>query len=87
MSTKGHGKAVEYMKSFGVPLILMGGGGYNVPNVARCWAYETSICVGNKIDGNIPTTEPFYDYFGPDHKLHVTPKSNMDNKNSKEELH
>ncbi|KAL4491480.1 hypothetical protein ABPG72_008136 [Tetrahymena utriculariae] len=87
LSTKGHGKAVEYMKSFGIPLILMGGGGYNVPNVARCWAYETSICVGNKIDGNIPITEPFYDYFGPDHKLHVTPKNNVDNKNTKDELH
>lgn len=75
------------MKSFGIPLVLLGGGGYNVPNVARCWAYETSICTGNKIDGIIPVTEPFYDYFGPDHRLHVTPKSNVENKNTKDELH
>jgi len=25
------------MMTFGVPIILLGGGGYNVPNVARCW--------------------------------------------------
>lgn len=74
------------MKNYGIPLILMGGGGYNVPNVARCWAYETSCCIGKKIDGNIPINEPFYDYFGPDYRLHVSPKSNMENKNTKEEL-
>ena len=27
-----------------------------------------------------------YDDFGPDHKLHVTSKSNYENKNSKEEI-
>jgi len=27
-------------------MIVLGGGGYNVKNVARCWAYETGICLG-----------------------------------------
>jgi len=27
------------MKDFNVPMILLGGGGYTVENVARCWAY------------------------------------------------
>lgn len=48
---RGHGFAVEYVKSLGLPLILLGGGGYTVKNVARCWAFETGLCVGQHIDG------------------------------------
>jgi hypothetical protein len=44
-SIKGHGACVEYVKGFGIPLMVLGGGGYTVRNVARCWTYETSICV------------------------------------------
>lgn len=39
MSIKGHAKCLNYMKSFNVPMILLGGGGYTIENVARCWAY------------------------------------------------
>jgi acetoin utilization deacetylase AcuC-like enzyme len=28
------------MRSFNVPLLLLGGGGYTIRNVARCWCYE-----------------------------------------------
>ena len=34
------------MKTFGKPIILLGGGGYTVNNVARLWLYETSVAVG-----------------------------------------
>jgi len=34
------------MKGFDVPLIIIGGGGYNIESVAKCWTYETSICLG-----------------------------------------
>lgn len=50
---------------------MLGGGGYTVPNVARCWAYETSIAMDKKLDNIIPTSEIFYDSYSPDHKLHV----------------
>lgn len=59
------------MKTYGIPLIMLGGGGYTVPNVARCWAYETSIAMDKKLDNIIPTSEIFYDSYSPDHKLHV----------------
>jgi histone deacetylase 1/2 len=35
LSVKGHGACVEFMKTFNVPLLLLGGGGYTVRNVAR----------------------------------------------------
>lgn len=43
LGTKAHGFAVEKAVQSGVPCILSGGGGYTIQNVARCWAYETSI--------------------------------------------
>jgi histone deacetylase 1/2 len=46
LSVKGHGACITHMKSFGVPLLLIGGGGYCLRNVARCYTYETSIAVG-----------------------------------------
>ena len=45
LSIKGHGACVGYVREFGIPLMVLGGGGYTVRNVARCWTYETSICV------------------------------------------
>jgi len=49
LSLKGHAACVEFMKSFNVPLMLVGGGGYTIRNVARCWAYETAVAVGQEI--------------------------------------
>ena len=40
LSVKGHAECVRYMRSFNVPLLLLGGGGYTIRNVARCWCYE-----------------------------------------------
>lgn len=65
------------MKTFGVPLILVGGGGYSLRNVARCWTYETAVALGLDIENEIPTHE-FSSYFGPDYKIHM-PVSNMEN--------
>lgn len=44
LSIKGHAECVRYMRSFNVPLLLLGGGGYTIRNVARCWCYEVSLC-------------------------------------------
>lgn len=50
----GHAKCVEYMKSFNLPLLMLGGGGYTIRNVARCWTYETAVA----LDASIPNGEP-----------------------------
>lgn len=31
---------------FGKPLLVLGGGGYKIVNVARCWTYETAVLLG-----------------------------------------
>ena len=45
LSIKGHAECVRYMRSFNVPLLLLGGGGYTIRNVARCWCFEVMCCV------------------------------------------
>nr|XP_017256093.1 PREDICTED: histone deacetylase 19-like [Daucus carota subsp. sativus] len=81
LSIKGHAECVRYMRSFNVPLLLLGGGGYTISNVARCWCYETGVALGTEIEDKMPQHE-YYEYFGPDYTLHVAP-SNMENKNSR----
>jgi len=70
------------MKTFGVPILLIGGGGYSLRNVSRCWTYETSIALGIEIDNEIPNFD-YSSYFAPDYKIHL-PVSNMENNNSRE---
>ena len=49
LSIQGHGECLNYMKSFATPMILLGGGGYTIENVARCWTYETGLMLGRSI--------------------------------------
>lgn len=85
LTLKGHGECVSFVKSFGLPTLILGGGGYKKSNVARCWAYETSLVLDSPISGMIPYNE-FFDYFGPTFQLHLTPATDMPNHNTKEYL-
>ncbi|KAH4060758.1 histone deacetylase [Parastagonospora nodorum] len=85
LSMDGHANCVRYVKSFGVPVIILGGGGYTMRNVARTWAYETGELVGEKMSKQLPFND-YYEYFAPDYELDVRP-SNMENANSHDYLH
>eukprot|EP01126_Amoeba_proteus_P012749 TRINITY_DN1526_c0_g1_i22.p1 TRINITY_DN1526_c0_g1~~TRINITY_DN1526_c0_g1_i22.p1 ORF type:complete len:409 (+),score=74.80 TRINITY_DN1526_c0_g1_i22:83-1309(+) len=84
LTLKGHAMCVEFMMTFNLPLLVLGGGGYTIRNVARCWCYETSLLLGEQIDNKLPYNE-YLEYYGPDFKLHIEP-TNMENQNSKEYL-
>ncbi|KAF2755004.1 hypothetical protein EJ05DRAFT_513329 [Pseudovirgaria hyperparasitica] len=84
LSMRGHANCVNYVKSFNLPTLVLGGGGYTMRNVARTWAYETGQLVGHEMGHDLPYND-YYDYFGPDFQLDVRP-SNMDNANSREYL-
>ncbi|KAJ1557828.1 histone deacetylase [Nowakowskiella sp. JEL0078] len=49
LSMRGHAEAITFLKTFGVPVLLLGGGGYTIRNVARAWTYETSIAAGETL--------------------------------------
>jgi len=80
MSIKGHAQCLELMKTFNVPLLVLGGGGYTIRNVSRCWAYETARLVDQSISDTVPWHD-YMEYYAPDYKLHM-PTSNMENQNS-----
>lgn len=85
LTLRGHGKCVELIRSFNVPLMLLGGGGYTVKNVSRCWAYETAIALNTEISDHLPHSE-YSDYFSPDLLLHIPADKNCVNKNSVRDL-
>lgn len=59
LSMNGHANCVQYVKSWGVPVIILGGGGYTMRNVARTWAFETGSLVDEKMSKQLP----FNDYY------------------------
>jgi histone deacetylase 1/2 len=84
LTLKGHARCVEFVKKFNRPLLLLGGGGYTIRNVARCWTYETAVALSNDIANELPYND-YFEYYGPDFKLHLTP-SNMTNQNTSDYL-
>lgn len=80
LSIRGHAECLKFMGTFGVPIMLLGGGGYTVRNVARCWTYETACLLGCELEDKLPQND-YYEYFGPEFRLHYTP-SNMENQNT-----
>jgi histone deacetylase 1/2 len=84
LSVKGHGMCAQFLKSFGVPMMLLGGGGYTIRNVARAWTYETAVMLDTELDNQLPYNE-YIEYYGPDYSLNF-PITNLENQNSRSYL-
>ena len=85
LTLKGHGKCVEFMKKFNLPLLILGGGGYKSRNVARCWTYETAVALGCDIANEIPQNS-YIEYYKPDYELHIHRSKTMMNRNETKHL-
>lgn len=85
LSIAAHGECVRFIKSFGLPLMVLGGGGYTIRNVSRCWAYETSICTETDVPDALPPT-PYDQFFYPDFKLHPPLTGRVENLNTRASL-
>ncbi|KAI4181617.1 MAG: hypothetical protein L6R41_006515 [Letrouitia leprolyta] len=84
LSMRGHANCVNFVKSFDLPVLVLGGGGYTMRNVSRTWAYETGLLVNQPMNNELPFND-YYEYYAPDYELDVKP-SNMDNANSRDYL-
>lgn len=60
-----------------VPILVLGGGGYNLPNTAKCWTTLIADLVEVKIDDNIPEHE-FLEQYGPDFSICISPSNRKD---------
>ena len=82
LSIAAHGECVNFVRKYGVPLLVVGGGGYTIKNVSRCWTYETAVLVGATVSDNLPST--IYDsFFRESHwKLHPPLTGRVENQNT-----
>lgn len=63
LSTQGWLQAVKDVKKLGIPVVAVGGGGYNLTTVPRMWALAVATLVGANLND---TTPPTYAY----HNIH-----------------
>ncbi|KAJ3260857.1 Histone deacetylase 8 [Boothiomyces macroporosus] len=66
---------VDYILRSNMPTIILGGGGYNPVNVAKCWTSVTAKCVGVDLPRDIPEIDD-WPLFAPDYSINVS-KSNQ----------
>ncbi len=55
-------------------------------NVARCWAYETSVCVDKDLPDDLPYNTEYFEYFSPDFSLHPEVSPRQENGNTRQYL-
>jgi histone deacetylase 1/2 len=46
LSLEGHSACLEFLAKANVPFLVLGGGGYTMRNVSRCWTFETARLQG-----------------------------------------
>lgn len=90
LSIAAHGECVRFIKSFNLPMMTVGGGGYTIKNVSRCWTYETSVLLGiqETLSNSLPHTV-YDDFFAPDWKLHpdlASGRNRVENLNTRKGL-
>jgi len=84
LSINGHAECVRFVLAQKVPTLILGGGGYTIRNVSRCWTFETSVVLGQEISDELPYND-YYEYYGPEYRLHIQPSS-MENLNQPDTL-
>ena len=57
MTPSGLAKCIHHITSWKLPTLLLGGGGYRLPNTARCWANLTATVLGCRLPAEIPEHE------------------------------
>ncbi len=92
LTLRGHAACVEFCDALRIPMVVMGGGGYTMRNVARCWTFETAKLLNVEISNDLPPTK-FFEYYTnssekggsalTDYKLHIKPLTHLRNDNSR----
>ena len=82
LTPQGLSQCVQSVLLWGLPTLLLGGGGYHFANTARFWTLCTAHAVGVTLPIDIPEHMGFENY-GPDYSLHVTPGNRQDENNEK----
>ncbi|KAF3456229.1 hypothetical protein FNV43_RR00879 [Rhamnella rubrinervis] len=84
LTTKGHAECLRFLRSYNIPLLLLGGGGYNIGNVARCWCYETAVALDIEPNGILP--DNYFSRFLESNLLHIEPDKKLDDQNKPKDI-
>ena len=73
LTTNGFEKMVKWFKDLKLPWIALGGGGYNLINVARAWTLAWAIMADKVVDKELPQSyiEAAKQFGFPDHDTHL----------------
>lgn len=86
LTPQGLGKCLGKVLDLELPLLVLGGGGYNKPNAARFWTYLTALIIGDhELSSDIPDTDPYFKRYGPSFELSLAPGCRA-NLNSNEDI-
>ena len=64
---------VKDVLAYNLPVLILGGGGYNHINTAKCWTAITAAAVGEILDDDIPEDDQYFEDYGPDFQLKISP--------------
>lgn len=68
---------LQIITAVNVPMLVLGGGGYNLQNTAKCWVKMIASLLNETIDENIPEHD-FLETYGPDFSLCISPGNRKD---------
>lgn len=97
LSGKAYTSCVSYLLDYNIPLLILGGGGYDTANAARVWADVLQTCIrhvsirkGNQavsmsINRDVPLHDDFFDLYGPDFTRDI-PTGSIPDENTSESL-
>lgn len=71
LSLNGHAECVRFVASYNLPTLVVGGGGYCIRNVSRCWTNETAVLLDVDLPFDLPDNE-YFAHFAPDFKMQNT---------------
>jgi len=69
ITQQGYLDIIQYLISTSCPLLILGGGGYNVAATAKLWTRITAMCSYIKIPDELPDEDEYYLEYFPDTSL------------------
>jgi len=85
LTLNGHANCLKHILNYNLPTLVLGGGGYTIRNVARCWTNETAVCLDLPPLANDLPFNDYFEYYGPSYKLHIS-EAQAEDKNNPEML-
>lgn len=71
-------ECLEFLIELNLPMVLLGGGGYNLANTCRYWTAVTAFVCQKDLAQDIPHENEFFLDFGPDYTIDVEKKRMYD---------